>query len=1216
MFASSPEIITLALLLQERLAGMGLTPSLAKLYSQHTRLVTGQEGLIAWRSDEAQERLDEALQLIDAALIQCEDKSDSWREGMKRAGEILEWLVHPEFFSEYIPLDLLAAATYQIAGYPARASGLLNQSSSQDISSKILRALLQANYPQLMRLIVCYWGEYEQNAMPSGNSSSSAESSENFHKLIVQETISALGILCSAMRWGDEIRIEKAIDKLNSVAKVLLHGRNLYSWLLARLCAMVARTYLSTSMRYSLGALLEGIGIDGRVAFERYLRSSYQSCKALAWPSQMRGIERLVQNGSFALCTPTGSGKTTVAEIAILQSLFVDTPPNGSAPLVIYLVPSKALATEVEAKLASVVKKTVSSSQNVVVTGLYGGTDWGPTDVWLTAEERTVLICTYEKAEALMKFLGCFFLQRVRLIVVDEAHNVQYKTENIYQLSHAEERSLRLEVLVTRLRAYLNHTSCRFIALSAVAADSELALSKWITGDSEANPVKTTYRSTRQLIGRLECLRGRGFQIQYDLLDGKSLAFKNGGQTDKPYIPSPFPTCPGSQTFDKEKSLGKKLRPYLFWAAMHLASVDDKGQRKAVLVSITDHPEWYASDLLKLLNNDWAEIDKPEFFKAPDPNTSQAEIWNSCLDACADYFTEESREYQLLRKGIIVHHGKMPGLLARLLIRVIDKKIVSFVIATSTLSEGVNLPFETVLIPDLERRGRNSEPLSLREFSNLIGRAGRPGFGTEGRSLVIFPDSQLSLSLKANEEDIKTFKSRIKKTRESYNRIIKELEQSSNNDAFDATSPLAELIRHIENKWQKIALSTRHSNFLDWLEQTAPLSYDENPLSQEDEEETDDQQLISALDTLDSILLASIVELEQLNNLDLNLADLEEKLQEIWRQSYAYYASKEQERLEKIFVTRGKAIQTTIYPDSTERRRLYKTSLPPRAGNSLINLYPQLREHLITGNDYPAWNEEQKFEYIVSLVNQLSTVKKFRLKPPGRGQPDSNTILRWWLCHYRSQTQPRATQVSTWHGYVSKNFQYRFCWALGSIIALAVEQSSNGRTVIEVSSESWPETGLPWIVLWIKDLITWGTLDPVSAFLLARVERVTNRRMAEELARAYYVQFQALELKEKLNAKNIRDWVSASFSDPTQSLPDTKPSRQVSVSLLRDFKRVSKKTWRVIPVDFGSGIRWFDSAGYPLALSEKPENWQIDFLDEYDFILDAQNSIVSSSRYL
>ena len=77
----------------------------------------------------------------------------------------------------------------------------------------------------------------------------------------------------------------------------------------------------------------------------------------------------------------SGSGKTTVATIAMVQSLFTDTAEingetisvNSSGNLVLYLVPSKALAAEVESRLAQDFRGI--SVEPVEITGLYGGID-------------------------------------------------------------------------------------------------------------------------------------------------------------------------------------------------------------------------------------------------------------------------------------------------------------------------------------------------------------------------------------------------------------------------------------------------------------------------------------------------------------------------------------------------------------------------------------------------------------------------------------------------------------------------------------------------------------------------------------------------------------------------------------------------------------------------------------------------------------------------
>jgi replicative superfamily II helicase len=119
-----------------------------------------------------------------------------------------------------------------------------------------------------------------------------------------------------------------------------------------------------------------------------------------------------------------------VATLAVVQGLF-EVPSDdpfglaalGPGNLVLYLVPSRALAAEVEGRLAQDLKGI--AAEPIVVTGLYGGVDWGPTDAWIQTERATIVICTFEKADALLRFLGILFLDRVRLVVVDEAHMVE-----------------------------------------------------------------------------------------------------------------------------------------------------------------------------------------------------------------------------------------------------------------------------------------------------------------------------------------------------------------------------------------------------------------------------------------------------------------------------------------------------------------------------------------------------------------------------------------------------------------------------------------------------------------------------------------------------------------------------------------------------------------------------------------------------------------------
>jgi Superfamily II helicase len=77
----------------------------------------------------------------------------------------------------------------------------------------------------------------------------------------------------------------------------------------------------------------------------------------------------------------------------------------------------------------------------------------------------------------------------------------------------------------------------------------------------------------------------------------------------------------------------------------------------------------------------------------------------------------------MMEKGIVVHHGSMP-LYARLLIeRFVNEGYAKICFATSTLTQGINMPFDVVWINNFRFQGdENKKNLDLK---NLIGRAGR-----------------------------------------------------------------------------------------------------------------------------------------------------------------------------------------------------------------------------------------------------------------------------------------------------------------------------------------------------------------------------------------------------------------------------------------------------------------------------------------------------------
>lgn len=1178
----------------ELAADEALKPTIAKLYSQYTRLKLNQPGLKGWNEDEFTDRLTDAITLIDAGLSDRELGGEEWRQILLRAGEILEWLSHPELNTEGLPIRLLSAGIYQLAGYPALALGLLNHEHAESNDSQILIALLKGDFPRVLSLIIKYWSNDKTKDQVNEETLQNHELS-NLDGRIVDQVIKSLGLISAYMRWDEKNRLENAKQKLRDVSDVMLYSNDKFSWILSKIISEVVTEYIDSSMRKYVKELQDSVSDYGKKAFEKYLRLNYNSRKSLAWNSQVNGIERLVVDGSFALCTPTGSGKTTIAELAIIQSMFnkeFEEDFLNIKPIVMYLVPSRALATEVEMKLKSVLGNL--GDYSVQVTGLYGGIDWGPLDVWMTTTEPTVLICTYEKGEALIRFLGPLFVHRISLVVIDEAHLVQYKGFNYNDLRNGDDRSLRLEMLASRLIQYVANK--RVVALSAVADDSE-TLAQWISLSETATPIISNYRSTRQLIGRLEWSRSGQFIIQYDKLNGSNLEFNVNRKykEDVPYIKSPFSPFPVPfdslpKKFIKESNgADKRQRPYLFWAAMQLAQADENGVQHPVLISVTQNVGGYADDFLYLLNNTFADLEITQFFKLPtEPNNLK--LYERSLNVCADYFGENSIEYQLLKKGVLVHHGNMPGLLARLLVELIQNQIIHIVIATSTLSDGVNLPFETVIIPTLLRSGK---PMSTSEFRNLSGRAGRPGWGTEGRTLIFLESNPSDSSGTLAEENY-------------FNLVDKLSNLQTTLHEGKTLSPLGTLMNHMVEEWIKVSGSLSITEFMDWLEKTIPL---------ENVNEGNQLTAEGALDSLDGYLISIMVEKEMMDSVEVKNVELEKFLIEVWRKTYANYVVNRNEFWEKVFALRGRAIQENIYPDAEVRRRLYRTSVSPRFGKDILAKYKQISEHLKTGVNYPVWSIEDRLQFIIHTVELIGQLDKFRFPESLGGGKNATTwkeIIRWWLNPTESEKCPTKKQTSLWIKFIKKEFEYKFNWGIGTVMALILDDTNEG-ILQETSIEDWPKTELPWIVFWIKELISWGTFDPVAALLLANGVEDT-RTSAEIKAKEYYLSCTDIPIEEILNPNKIRKWINQFINKkPLLSLVNKKG---ISVNLTRDFGKAKISEMRVLPLVDKDSISWIDPAGYELAKSKLPDSWGINMETDFDFVLNIESKTIKYRKFL
>ncbi len=96
---------------------------------------------------------------------------------------------------------------------------------------------------------------------------------------------------------------------------------------------------------------------------------------------------------------------------------------------------------------------------------------------------------------------------------------------------------------------------------------------------------------------------------------------------------------------------------------------------------------------------------------------------------------------KLVRNGIGVHHAGMLPRYRRLVEQLAQTGLLKVVSGTDTLGVGINVPIRPVVFTGLAKfDGSRQRLLKAREFHQIAGRAGRPGFDTSGYVVVQAPE--------------------------------------------------------------------------------------------------------------------------------------------------------------------------------------------------------------------------------------------------------------------------------------------------------------------------------------------------------------------------------------------------------------------------------------------------------------------------------------------
>ena len=414
------------------------------------------------------------------------------------------------------------------------------------------------------------------------------------------------------------------------------------------------------------------------------------------WPSQVAALNAgLISTGdSMVLRLPTSAGKTRIAEIAIAFQL--SNHPNSRC---LYIAPYRALVSELELLFSR-----MFSDLGIRVSSFFGAYDDEGFEHTL-AQDSELIIATPERLDLLERTAPEFF-DDVELIILDEGQIVADNT-----------RGLKCELLMARLKVRLPRA--RFLVLSAVISEQSLVeFAEWLESPQSAI-VRSEWRPSVQRVARFEW-QGDSGVIRYEASDDldfqgqflhgviRKREFEhvnpNTGRTRRPRFPD---------TTNKSQTAAE--------LALHFSGVGPV----LVFCPQTNFVESTAQALSRRL--DLASLTGEEV----PPHLAETE--RPSVRSATEWLGPNHKISELLRRGIGVHHGRLPDAVRSAIELDFRERRLPILIATTTLGQGVNLPVRTVIVHSSYRQEEDERVrVPAAEYWNIAGRAGRAGFETEG----------------------------------------------------------------------------------------------------------------------------------------------------------------------------------------------------------------------------------------------------------------------------------------------------------------------------------------------------------------------------------------------------------------------------------------------------------------------------------------------------
>ncbi|KFI25482.1 DEAD/DEAH box helicase [Paenirhodobacter enshiensis] len=897
----------------------------------------------------------------------------------------------------------IAAAAYHLAGFSAVAYSLFNETAGDLNTSPgetAIQHLILRDLGQL-RGFVRDWldnDDHKDEQIAEALRGEEPDVDEALSTILNTTICRALAYFDFALETGETEPIETARALLDVAVSLADNAENVPLWWISNLC----RHLIDDLWQHSLHENLPTEPPEGTE--EKYpdlrrlfISSLYarKTSEVELWPSQREAARRSTDvTDDLVVALPTSAGKTRVAEIAALMTL-------SSARRVLIVTPLRALSAQTERSF----RKTFAPL-GFSVSSLYGasGLSAGDEDALRT---REIIIATPEKLDFALRS-DPSLIDDVGLIVLDEGHMIG-----------PSEREIRYETLVQRLLRRTDAESRRIVCLSAILPSGEELddLTAWIRSDEPGAPVLSDWRPTRQRFGTLTW-RGQDALLRLDLN-------RNGPFIDKFVVQKP--------------ARGKEKLPYprktshlTLFAAWEFAG---QGKRTLIFSTQANWVEGFGKQVVDLCKRGYLGSlleDEAPIARA--------------LEVGKEWLGEDHPAVASLKVGVAIHHGRLPSPFLRELETLLSEGVLKVIVASPTLSQGLNLNAAVMLVPYLVRRG---EKIKGEEFANVAGRAGRAFVDVEGLIVHVMFD-KIRWREREWRELVASAKARTLKS--GLIQIVAEILERLAREGVLERDDAWEYLANAREAWRSPAEEAAVAERL-----AAGAEYDADGGEDEggdDEGETIDEEPLSQIvERLDATVFGLI------EALDADRADLPTLLDEALKGSlWARQIAREDEDIaplhKKVFEARAELIWKSTTTDA--RRGHFAMGVGLEAGLAIDAMADELAD-LLDQADAAALSGDvdELVDALCGLGERLLFMRPFIPDKTNALPTNWKDILRRWVSGDDvANIGPQNMRA------VEEAFTYRLVWALEAVRTRRMSLGWSPETVVGGAAAA-VETGVP-----------------------------------------------------------------------------------------------------------------------------------------------------------